>query len=114
MIRMDTNAAEEGSFKIPVSFTDLSGNSVIPSEILWTLSDKKSTVINNREDVVIAIPEANISIVLQGDDLALPDPYDNLRVLTIKATFDDTGTSLTGLPYREEIIFYIDNLVNIS
>jgi len=114
MIRWDSHASEEGSFKITHDFLDLSGTAVTPTVITWTLSDKYGRVINSREDFVIAEPASSISIVLQGDDLALPDVYDNLRVLIIKATYDDPGTTLTGLPYTEGIIFYIDHIINIS
>ena len=115
-VRWDEHAKEEGSFLLTHTFLDLSGAAVVPNEASWTLTDKSGTVINDREDVVITIggTDSTVSIVLQGDDLALPDPFDNLRIVTINAIYDDTGTSQNNLPYREEIRFYIDNLVKIS
>ena len=110
-ISITDHATEESTFPIEVSFTDDAGDPVIPNVITWHLTDRDGTVINSREDVNVAIPAATITVVLQGDDLVLDDSDNNLRILTIEATYNSTLGN--DLPFKEEFRFYIDNLVKI-
>jgi hypothetical protein len=114
-VTLTDHAKEQGSFLVPYTFKDLTGTDVTPTSATWTLTDIAGTIINSREDVTITIEEtATVNIVLQGDDLALDDREDNLRIILIKGVYDDPTTSETGLPYRDEIRFYIDDLVKIT
>jgi len=107
---LDTHAVEESTYIITANFFDEDGVAVIPDAGLkWSLADRDGTVINSREDVVISVPAASVDIVLSGDDLALDDINDNLRILTIEGTYGDDD-----YPIKDEVRFYIDNLVKVT
>ena len=107
-----THAIEKSTFVITVGFTDEAGDPVtINSGGVWHLTDRDGIIINSKEDQAIT-PAQSANIVLSGDDLALPDVNDNLRIVTIEATYD--GTLGSNLPLRDSVRFYIDNLIKIT
>jgi hypothetical protein len=114
-VSLTDHALEQGSFLVSYTFKDLSGTDVIPKSASWTLTDKDGTIINDRENEDITGDDlaADIYITLQGDDLVLADPENNLRIVTIKGVFDDPSYG-EDLPYRDEIRFYIDDLMIIT
>lgn len=69
---LTTEAMEEGSYFITVSFYDEDDAAEIPNAntIKWTLTDNKGTIINDRDNEAEA-SAASITIELQGDDLAI-------------------------------------------
>jgi hypothetical protein len=107
--QLSTEAIEESTYPVTVSFTDEAGAAVIPTAATWTLSDKNGNVVNSREDVVISSLAASVTIVLSGDDLALSNG--RIRKLTIKATYNSSLGN--GLPLKDEVTFLITNLVNV-
>lgn len=109
---LTTTANEKSTYIITASFTDDSGASVVPSSITWSLTDVNGTVINSREDVSVSIPAASIDIVLSGDDLALSDGNDVVRVLTIKAHYSSSMGA--NLPLNDSCRFIIKNLKAIT
>lgn len=109
-VTLDDHAKEQGSFLVNHTFLDLSGTAVTPSTITWSLSDRDGNIINSREDESYTPSAENFNVVLEGDDLVLGDPDDNIRIVTINAVFTDP--TYGAKPYIEEIRFYIDNLVN--
>lgn len=107
-----TKAQEESTFTINMAFTDSASNSVAPTAVLWTLMDKNSNVINEREEIAIGAGDlaASIDVVLSGDDLAIQidevSPYD--RYLLVEATYD--GVEGSNKPLRDRAKFNIENL----
>ncbi len=74
-----------------VSFTDEDDAAVTPNSITWSLFDDRGTVINNREDVAVAVPDSTITIVLYGDDLKRTSTTDRgIRRLTVYADYDSS------------------------
>lgn len=96
-----------------LSAADPTGAAVTPNSGLnWTLTDTRANVVNSRSAVSIT-PGASVTIVLSGDDLALPSAlYGRDRVLTVQGTYDsDLGNAL---PLKEQIVFTIDDLTAVS
>lgn len=97
-----------------ITFTDEDGGAVIPDTIKWTLTDLYRTVINSREDEVIAIPAASNDVLLSGDDLQILEAGDDgARVFTVEATY----TSLVfgaNLPLNGSARFSVDDLIEIN
>jgi len=110
---LETRANEESTFIITVSFLDEDNSSVTPTAITWTLTDKDGNIINSREDVSISTG-TSVDVVLTGDDLSLQSTESKKakRVLTISATYNsDAGT---GLSLKDEVTFYVTDLVAVS
>ena len=104
-------AREEGTFTIPVSFTDEDDLAVTPNTITWSLSKTDGTIVNEREDVNVAVPGSTVNITLQGDDLAISDDEDVVRILTIEIDYDSSIGS--GLPQNARDTFRIIPLSQI-
>ena len=99
-------AVEQSTYAVVVSFTDDASEAVSPDSgsITWTLTDKAGNVINSRNGVAIA-SATSITIVLSGDDLAVPERRTVTRVLTVECTYSsDIGSNL---PLEGEIEFKI-------
>ena len=113
-VLLSVHATEESTYIVTITFTDEDGNAVIPDTIKWTLTDLYKTVINGREDVVIAVPAASNEVLLKGEDLQiLGSGDDGARVFTVKATY----TSLTfgaNLPLNGSARFSVDDLIAIN
>lgn len=103
--------AEEGTAKVTISsFTDESGESVTPSAVTWTLTDRSGNVINSRQNVS-ATAGASVVFLLTGDDLAIGS-NGKMRVLQINATYDsDLGSDLVA---RAKATFTIDDYVAVT
>ena len=105
---------EQGTAIITHAFTDFSGTSMVPNTIVWSLLEADGTVVNSRQQVIVATPAASIDVVLSGDDLAILDSQKiELRYLVIEYTFDDS-TYGNNLPGKEEVEFRIINLRKIA
>lgn len=110
---LTTKAVEESTFAITSAFVDSAGNAVTPNTLTWSLADRDGTIINSREDVAIGTPAASVTITLSGDDLALPDTNNPLRVFLIKGDYDDPVLG-AGKPIQDEAYFEIENLTIIE
>lgn len=110
-VYLSPNAVEQSTYAITVAFTDEAGNPVTPNAgATWTLTDSNGNVINELEDVGFT-EDDTITIVLSGADLTLVD-NDKERVLTVQCTYDsDLGNDLS---FKQEVRFFIDDLVNVS
>ena len=99
-------AIEQSSFKVTATFYDESGNAVAPDTMTWTLTDEDGSVMNSREDEVIAAPSSTESILLQGDDLAVNgnDPVE--RIVTFEGTYTSADFG-AGLPLVDDSVFTI-------
>ena len=102
--------ANEGStFIINVDLKDEAGMVVLPKTLTWKLLNSESSIINERDGVVVALPEESTPIVLSGDDLAINGTaVREERSLVVTATYD----SILGadLPVIDEYRFFIQNL----
>jgi hypothetical protein len=112
-VTLATHAIEQSTAVITASFADENGDLVTPnSGAKWSLTDRDGNFINSREDVLFNPVSATYNIVLGGPDLALPDPQNSLRIVTIEAEYD--GTLGNNLPLRDSVRFYIDNLLKVT
>lgn len=108
-----TKAIEESTFIITLAFTDEEGDPIAPDTMTWSLVDNSGAVINDREDVVIVSPEITEDIVLSGDDLALAHGWsEEERYLVMVGTY--TSNAGDGLPLKDELKFYVENLKKVS
>lgn len=103
-------STEESTFVVTVSFFEIGGAAVAPKLVQWTLKDEDGEVVNGREAVNIDVPETTVTIVLTGDDLALPETDKPTRYLLIEALYDSVLYG-NDLNLREEGKFIISNLV---
>jgi len=113
---INTKAKEKSTYVITVAFSDENGDALVPKTMKWSLTDTSGTVINARDQVVVAVPAASNDIVLSGDDLqikSLEVSQDTVvRVLIIEATYNsDLGSDLS---VNDDAGFEIENLVKIT
>lgn len=105
-------ADEKSTFVVSVPFVDENNAAITPDTGLnWTLSDRDGDVINARSGIAIT-PATTIHIALSGDDLALPDINDRIRVLTVQGTYDSALGN--NLPIKIEVTFEIASLSKVS
>jgi hypothetical protein len=91
---------------VQISFTDENGAVVTPtSDITWTLTDPAGTEYASGTS---AATGSVITVVLYGDDLALPDGGDPLRVFTARTTY--TSSLGDNLPLTDSIWFTIKDI----
>jgi len=113
-ITLELHADEESTYLATAAFFDAAGGAVTPNvgTIKWTLSDIEGTIINSRDNVVIA-SDTSVNIVLSGKDLALQTGETGTvkRLLTVVAVYDSTEG--TDLPLNQEVIFPLDPKVMI-
>ena len=109
---LSTHATEEGTYVITITTKDENGDLVDPTTLMWTLTDLKGNVVNNREDVSISSPSSSEDVVLSGDDLQITDALGRDRMFVVEGTYSsDLGT---GLPLKEWAYFSIDDSKAIS
>ena len=110
-VKLDTHAIEEGTYLIQYTFTDEDGTTVVPSAVLWTLTDRDGATINGRTGVS-ATAATTVSILLTGTDLTIVAGKANERLMLIEWTY--TSTYGSGLAGKEEATFIIDNLKAVT
>lgn len=81
---------------------------ITPDSVNWSLFDKDGNTINNRRNVLL-VPGATVVVLLQKEDLALPDPYESQdRYLLVEGEY----FSLVGrVPFKAEAVFEVSDLV---
>ena len=109
---LSDRALEESTYIVTCTFTDEDGNSVIPNQIHYTLTDEDGTVMNSIDSATVSSPATATDIVLSGDDLSLTHARASLRILTVEATYDSNAG--TGLPLKDEARFHIVDLKNVT
>jgi len=105
-------AIEESTYIITVETKDENGDAITPLTLTWTLTDPKARVINSRSDVSVTSPTSSEDIVLSGDDLALGQNDNRIRIFTAEATY--SGTYGASLPLKKSAQFKIDNLIKVT
>lgn len=108
-------APEKGTFALGVSFTDENSDPVTPKAGLkWSLvKDDRTTIVNEREDVVVASPASTITIVLSGDDLAKEaGQLVTWRYLVVEGTYD--GDLGSDLPIHDHLRFPIQDIAKVT
>lgn len=112
-IILTTEAVEQSTYVIPVTFRDEDATAIAPDAVTWTLTDRHGVVINSRSDVAISPLAATVNIVLTGADLAMLGELDNrTRLLLVEATYNSSLG--TGLNLRDEIEFSVRPLVGVQ
>jgi len=113
---LSTVAKEQGSIEIRISVTDtqMTPQPVTPLTFIWTWTDKRGTVINDRqaEEITGADLGETVTIKLYGDDLEVPSGSQALRLLTIQGTYMDKDGET--MPFSDGIYVQIDNLAGIQ
>jgi len=107
---LTAQAVEKSTFVITASFYDEDNNLVAPTTLTWTLTDQFGLVMNSRVAVTLT-PAATVTVVLHGDDLALPDRSRTGRVLTFQGVYQ---SSLGTLELKDAVEFTIIDLVAVS
>jgi len=111
-VRLSKHATEESTYIVNVEIDDEYGNLVTPVTLLWTLSTTYGIILNNREDVSVAVPTTSNDIVLSGDDLQiLVGKPTETRVFTVKGTYNSAHGS--DLPFTGRTFLDVDNLAVI-
>lgn len=111
MITLSLHATERSSYFVRVQFKDETGAAVTPTEVNWTLTDGRGSVVNSREGVS-ETPASTVVIALTDEDLSLANLVGETRYLLIEAVYDsDLGT---GLSLRDQAQFTIDDLVKVA
>lgn len=104
---------EESSCIITASFYDENDVAVAPDTMTWSLVDEDNNIINNRNEVSISSPETSEDIVLSGDDLSITSGHDEEeRYLVLEGTY--TSDAGSGLPLKDHLKFYIQNIKKVS
>ena len=112
-IALTTEAVEQSTYVVPVTFRDENGISVAPTAATWTLTNEYGVLVNGRLDVAISPLAATVNIVLTGADLAMLGELDNRkRLLLVEATYSSSLGA--GLNLREEIEFVVRALVGVQ
>lgn len=105
---------EKSTGVITAEFTDEDGADLVPSSVVWSLTDAAGSVINSRDQVSIT-PASTINIVLSGNDLAISGGFDGTaeeRRVTVEAVYNSTYGS--SLPLKDSAIFWITDLIKIT
>ena len=109
----EPRATEEGTYILDFEFRDEDDVLVVPTAMAWTLSDVSGVVINSRSAVAINPLVDSGSIVLKGDDLAIPSGADESeRIVTFVGTYNSSLG--VGLPLTDQVLFPIDNLAGVT
>ena len=108
------HAKEESTYIITVSFTDEDDAAAIPNTIVWTLSNTAGTIVNALQNVAVAVPAAEIEIVLSGNDLQLlaGEVNQGIRVFTVEAVYDSVLKA--NLPLKGSVRFVVDGLLIVT
>ena len=105
---------EKSTGVVQADFTDEDGADMVPSSIVWSLTDASGSVINSRDQVSIT-PASTIYIVLKNLDLAISANFDGEaeeRRVTVEAVYNSTyGNSL---PLKDSATFWINDLIKIT
>jgi hypothetical protein len=88
---------------VHIAFDD-NGTSIQPTEFKWSLVNSAGEVINNRHEETPS-DLSDISIVLEGDDLALSGAVGEYRYIYWEALFSQFSHTIS-----EQIELYIHNL----
>jgi len=102
------HASEKGTYVITIAFTDSQGQSVTPKSATWSLTYSNKAIINNRLNVPISPLEATVSVVLAGNDLALPSS-DMRRFFHLHYVYDSTEGN--DMEMNAEATFDIEDLM---
>lgn len=112
---LTTEAIEEGTYFIDVSFLDEDDEAVTPNAdtIFWTLTTPDGTVINDRDNEG-ETSDTTITIELEGDDLAI-QAGENAEIVrrhvSVKWEYDsDLGNDKPG---KAGCVFPLRNLSRI-
>ena len=108
---LEEHAKENSSYTVPVAFTDEEDVAMTPdtSTIVWSLTNLAGSTINSRSAVAIT-EDTSINITLSGDDLEVSDDADTERIIYVSCTY--TSSYGANLPFKDEIHFIIDPLLN--
>jgi len=110
--QLENSAIEKSSFVIRCTVRDANQALVTPTSMVWTLSDTKGRIINEKEDVPVVDPSSVEDILLYGEDLALEQRNNRMRIFTMLATW--SGSYGESIPVRKAVRFEIKDLLKVS
>ena len=112
---LSTVANERSSYFVTVTLLDEDAVTIPTTHITtisWTLTNSYGDVINNLSQVVPSTITNPFTIILSGNDLQIEGGADEIRHLTVEATYDsDLGNDLNFTDYAT---FTVKNLVAID
>lgn len=90
MILLPEDAEAGGSFAVKWTFKESNGTAPTVLSLTYTLMDIDENIMNSLQDVAVAAPTAEETIVLSGADLDMSDETnaEETRILLIEATYD--------------------------
>ena len=104
-------AIEESTLVLTLRFFDEAHEQRTFTTLTWSLHNSDKEIVNEREDVELTPVGTLYTIVLTGDDLAIPSS-DTRRKITLTGVYtSDLGE---GLSFTAEIRFSIANVANVS
>jgi len=111
------NAHERGTYVLNIACTDdgAGGVSIAPKTLTWTLLDRFSCIINNRENVAILSPSSSEIVTLYDADLALASGETSSlvqRIFFVEGTYDSALIGGGELPLKGLLAFDIINYPN--
>ena len=101
---------EESTATATIEYTDSTDTVIVPDTSFWQLMKRDGTIVNNRSFANGSF--AGTTVVMTGDDLALDDAKDIVRIFALQGTY--TSNLGSGLAFTEEIEFNIRNLYSQS
>jgi hypothetical protein len=113
-VQLSVSVNESSTIVVTAAFRDEEGTAITPNSITYTLMDSGGTVVNEKEDEVVA-PAESIDMVFYGDDLKLSDAgnlsSDPVRRVLVETTYDSTYG--VDLPSKAECQFSIVDLLGV-
>ncbi len=100
-------APEEGVYIVDAAFKDEDGVAIVPDNVDWKLVDKQGTTIKSATAVTPLA--ANMSFLLSGDDLKIPDAVDGDVDRYFRVVYTYTSGTFGILIQSSEAKFDIEN-----
>ena len=107
MISISDKPKENGSAIVTIGpFKDENSDTVTPSSIRWSLCTPQGSIVNSREHVSVTPPDSTITLLLEGDDLAVGTYGTLKRRILVRALYNSTLGD--NIPLIEQAEFEIE------
>ena len=100
-----TRVPSRSTIKIVGTYTDATGASVTPNNMVWQLSNLDGVTVNSRTGTTLT-PGTSNTVLLDGDDTDWS--YGQGRIMTWIGDYDGDGD--TGLALNKAVQFEIENI----
>lgn len=110
-VELKKKAKEQGTYIVRYSFLDENEEPAAPEAMSWSLFRSPGVVVNERDGIELPV-DTTVTIVLQGADLARFDNDNGARYLTLEGVYNSTLGE--NLPYTDELVFEVEDLVGVT